>query len=107
MDIHEAIYTTRSMRRLKPDPIPLDVQARILDAAIRAPSEPDGRRFLLVDEPALKERIAPLYLEVWEENVDAAEVPPPGVGLNTVTARAAGVARSAVVIAASSSDGEM
>ena len=38
MDIYEALYTTRSMRRLKPDPIPEDVQARILDAAIRSPS---------------------------------------------------------------------
>jgi nitroreductase len=32
MDIYEALYTTHSMRRLKPDPIPYDVQARILDA---------------------------------------------------------------------------
>ncbi len=38
MDIHEALYTTRMMRRLQPDPIPLDVQARILDAAVRAPT---------------------------------------------------------------------
>ena len=38
MDIYEALYTTRSMRRLKPDPIPYEVQARILDAAIRAPN---------------------------------------------------------------------
>jgi hypothetical protein len=37
MDIHEALYTTRMMRRLRPDPIPLDTQARILDAAVRAP----------------------------------------------------------------------
>jgi hypothetical protein len=29
MDIYEALYTTRAMRRLKPDPIPYDVQARI------------------------------------------------------------------------------
>ena len=77
MDIREAIYTTRSMRRLKPDPIPLDVQARILDAAIRAPSEPDARRFLLVDDPELRRQIAALYLEVWEESVDPATIPPP------------------------------
>jgi nitroreductase len=34
MDIYEALYTTCSMRRLKPDPIPHDVQARILDAGV-------------------------------------------------------------------------
>lgn len=38
MDVHEALYTTRMMRRLQPDPIPLDTQARILDAAVRAPN---------------------------------------------------------------------
>jgi nitroreductase len=77
VDLHEALYTTRSMRRLKPDPVPLDVQARILDAAIRAPSEPDARRFVLVDDPAVKAQIAPLYLAVWEGFVDPTAIPPP------------------------------
>ena len=36
MELHEALYTTRAMRRVRPDPIPLDVPARILDAAVRA-----------------------------------------------------------------------
>ncbi len=76
MDIYEAIYTTRAMRRMRPDPIPLDVQARILDAAIRAPSEPDGRRFLLVDDAELRRQIAALYLSVWEEFVDPTTIPP-------------------------------
>lgn len=38
MDVYEALYTTRAMRRVRPDPIPAEVQARILDAAVRAPS---------------------------------------------------------------------
>jgi nitroreductase len=76
VDIYEAIYTTRSMRRLRPDPIPLDVQARILDAAIRAPSEPDGRRFLLVDDSEIRRQIGTLYLSVWEELVDPTTIPP-------------------------------
>jgi len=37
MELHEALYTTRAMRRVRPDPIPLEVQERILDTAIRAP----------------------------------------------------------------------
>src|SRR4030081_1565085 len=63
MDLHEALYTTRAMRRVRPDPIPLDVQARILDAAIRAPSGGNTHdwRFLLVDDPEVKAKIAPLY----------------------------------------------
>lgn len=63
MDIYEALYTTRAMRRLKPDLIPYDVQARILDAAIRAPHIGEGWRFMLVDDPEIKAQLAPLYLE--------------------------------------------
>ncbi len=65
MDIYEALYTTRSMRRLRPDSIPYDIQARILDAAIRAPNPGNKQdwRFLLVDDPALKEQLATFYRE--------------------------------------------
>ncbi len=53
MDVYEALYTTRAMRRLKPDLVPADVQRRILDAAIRAPTGGNAQswRFLLVDDP--------------------------------------------------------
>lgn len=53
------------MRRVKPDPVPLDVQARILDAAIRAPSggNAQGWRFLLVDDKEQIAKIAALYSE--------------------------------------------
>ncbi|HEX5614282.1 MAG TPA: nitroreductase family protein [Acidimicrobiia bacterium] len=63
MDVYEALYTTRAMRRVKPDPIPADVQARILDAAIRAPSGGNVQnwRFLLVDDPAVRGELAPVY----------------------------------------------
>jgi nitroreductase len=76
MDIYEALYTTRAMRRLKPDPIPLDVQARILDAAIRAPSEPNIRRFLLVDDTEIRRQLGALYRDVAEGYIDPSAVPP-------------------------------
>lgn len=63
MDLHEALYTTRAMRRMKPGPIPFDVQARILDAAIRAPHIGEQWRFILVDDPDVKSQLAPLYLQ--------------------------------------------
>jgi nitroreductase len=72
MDLHEALYTTRAMRRVRPDPIPEDAQARILDAAIRAPSGGNTQnwRFLLVDDIAVKEQLGPIYREclsmLWE-----------------------------------------
>jgi|SRR5436190_13610697 len=63
MDIYEALYTTRAMRHLKPDPIPYDAQARILDAAIHAPHIGEQWRFILVDDPEIKAQLAPLYLQ--------------------------------------------
>jgi nitroreductase len=66
MDIYEALYTTRAMRRMKPAPIPYDVQARILDAAIRAPNIGQEWRFVLVDDAAIKAQLAPLYRQAFE-----------------------------------------
>jgi nitroreductase len=67
VDIYEALYTTRAMRRLKSDPIPLEVQARILDAAIRAPNIGEGWRFILVDDREIVAGLAPLYDRAWEQ----------------------------------------
>jgi nitroreductase len=71
MDIYEALYTTRSMRRLKPDPIPYEAQARILDATIRAPTIGEEWRFLLVDDAAIKTQLAVLYRQAFERMVGA------------------------------------
>ncbi len=86
MDIYEALYTTRAMRRVKPDPVPADVQRRILDAAIRAPTGGNAQswRFLLVDDAEVKGRLGPIYracLEqlfdsVYKEQIEAADVNP-------------------------------
>lgn len=63
MDIYEGLYTTRMMRRLRPDPIPLDTQARILDAAVRAPNGGNTQRwhFVAVDDRELIAKFAHLF----------------------------------------------
>lgn len=63
MDIYEGLYTTRMMRRLRPDPIPLETQARILDAAVRAPNGGNTQRwhFVAVDDRDLIRRFAGLF----------------------------------------------
>jgi len=63
MDVYEALYTTRAMRRVKPDPIPADVQQRILDAAVRAPSGGNTQnwRFLVVDDVDVRKQLGPIY----------------------------------------------
>ena len=38
MDVFEALYTTRAMRRVSEDPIPEGVLQQMVDAGIRAPS---------------------------------------------------------------------
>ena len=68
MELREALYTTRAMRRVSDKPIPQDVQARILDAAVRAPSGGNAQnwRFLIVDDPAVKAQLGPIYRECMD-----------------------------------------
>ncbi len=69
MELREALYTTRAMRRITGDTIPTDVQARILDAAIRAPSAGNTQtwRFMLVDDPEVKGQLARIYRECMDQ----------------------------------------
>ena len=68
MDVREALYTTRAMRRVKPDPIPNDVQMRLLDAAIRAPTGGNAQswQFMLVDDKDQIAKLGALYSECIE-----------------------------------------
>jgi nitroreductase len=86
MDVYEALYTTRAMRRCKPDPIPIDAQQRILDAAIRAPTGGNTQnwRFMLVDDTGVKTQLGPIYRsclgQLWEtiykDRLEAARADP-------------------------------
>ena len=78
MDVFEALYTTRAMRRVRPDPIPAEVQASILDAAIRAPSGGNSQRwrFVLVDDPAVREALAALYRSAFRTLMETAYAGP-------------------------------
>ncbi len=63
MDLHEALFTTRAMRRLRPDPVPDEVVARILDAGVRAPAPGAVQtwRFVVVTDRAVMGRLAELW----------------------------------------------
>jgi len=69
MNLDEAIYTTRAMRRVKPDPIPDEVLERMFDAAVRGPSGGNTQlfRFLLVTDPETKAKIGPIYRTCLDE----------------------------------------
>jgi nitroreductase len=57
-DLFEIIRATRSMRRLKPDPVPDDLIRKILEAGVCAPSGGNMQRwrFLVIRDPNVKQR---------------------------------------------------
>ncbi len=61
--LFEAIYSARSLRRLKPDPIPDDMITRVLDAAIRAPSAGNAQNwaFVVVRDREQRRRLGVIY----------------------------------------------
>ena len=81
--LFDTIYSLRSMRRLKPDPIPEDVLRKIVEAGIHAPS--GGNRqdwgFILVRDPELKLFIRDRYRDAQQKSRASQppinELPPP------------------------------
>ena len=69
MDLYEAMYTTRSMRRVKPEPIPEDVIARLFDAAVRGPSGGNRHtfRFLTVTDKETMAKLKEIYHDAYWE----------------------------------------
>jgi nitroreductase len=67
MPLGEAISTLRSIRRFRPDPIPLDDIHLMLEAAVRAPNGGNQQvaRFLVVNDRATIGEFARLYREAW------------------------------------------
>ncbi len=61
--LFEAIYSARSLRRLKPDPVPEALIARVLDAAVRAPSAGNAQNwaFVVVRDAEQRRRIGAIY----------------------------------------------
>jgi nitroreductase len=62
-DLFEILRTTRSMRRLKPDPVPNELIGKILEAGVCAPSGGNiqGWRFLVIRDPKVKETVGGFY----------------------------------------------
>ena len=61
--LFEAIYSARSLRRLKPDPVPEELITKILDAAIRAPSGGNAQNwaFVVVRDPDQRQKLGAIY----------------------------------------------
>ena len=81
--LFEIIHTTRSMRRLKPDPVPDELIRKILEAGTAAPSGGNSQRwaFLVVTDAGVKQAVAAYYKRAWDEQVGPryrAGAPPAG-----------------------------
>lgn len=70
-DLFEIIRTTRSMRRLKPDPMPDALIRKILEAGVCAPSGGNMQRwrFLVIRDAGIKQAVAAYYKRAWDEQV--------------------------------------
>jgi nitroreductase len=67
MPLGEAMFTQRSIRRLKPDPIPVEDLRLILEAAVKAPNGGNSQpaRFLLLTDKEKIREFGALYKEAW------------------------------------------
>jgi nitroreductase len=92
LPLGEAIFTQRSIRRFRPDPIPVEDLRLIVEAAVRAPNGGNQQiaRFLVVTDRDTLRRFGALYREAWwakrhdEGFTDRGDLPPryhPAAGL--------------------------
>ena len=83
-DLFEIMENCRAMRRLKPDPVPDELVAKILRAGISAPSGGNTQkwRFLVIKDRAIKQGVQVIYKRAFDEWIGPRYLtsePPPGV----------------------------
>lgn len=81
-DLFEVMYTTRSMRRLHPDPVPEPLLARLVEAATLAPTDSYSQRwrFLVITDRTVIEEIAGMNAGIFAKARRHAEAAlPPSV----------------------------
>lgn len=67
MPLGDVLFTQRSVRRFKPDPIPTADLQLLLEAAVKAPNGGNAQpaRFLLLTDRKVIAEVAKLYYEAW------------------------------------------
>jgi nitroreductase len=67
MSLGEAIFTQRSIRRFRPDPIPIEDIHLVVEAAVKAPNGGNQQvaRFLVVNDRGTIREFGKLYHEAW------------------------------------------
>lgn len=82
MELGEAIRTAVTTRRFKPDPVPDELLARVLDAGRFAPQGGNRQpvRFVVVRDPEHRRQLQEWYLVPWKAYLAAAREGGVGVG---------------------------
>jgi len=67
VDLIDTLRSTGAVREFRPDPVPDEVLARVLDSARFAPSggNRQGWRLVVVQDPAIRRRLRDCYLDGW------------------------------------------
>lgn len=83
-DVFEIIESCRAMRRLKPDPVPDELIAKILRAGSCAPNGGNTQkwRFLVIKDRKIKDAVSVWYKKAFDEIIGPryrTSEPPPGV----------------------------
>jgi nitroreductase len=80
MGLFDAIYHSRAMRRLKPDPVPEALLVKLIDAGNQAPSGSNAQngRWIVVRDQAVKRRLAELNKEAVSRYAGALRTDVPG-----------------------------
>jgi len=95
LSLHEAMYTLRAMRRLKPDPVSPDDLRYLVHAATMAPTATNAQpwAFLIVTDSATRSAVAEVYREIGRRLIrdDA-------LASSKLSERAARVYRNAMVL---------
>jgi nitroreductase len=105
MELTEAMRTTGTCRRFRPDPVPDEVLHRAFDAARFGPQGGNRQpvRWIVVRDPVLKKTLADLYQPLWDDylggRAGSPELPPSVAAADRFAQRLAEVPAIVVVCA--------
>ena len=71
MEFNDVVRSTPTCRYYKPDPVPVELLASVLDAARWAPSGGNRQplRFIVVRDQTRKQQLQDLYLPIWDQYI--------------------------------------
>ena len=81
IDLFEAMYTQRAIRRFKADPVSDEQVHKLIESATKAPSGANSQRwrFIVIRDAGTKRRIGDYYRLAWDAAYGSQADPPPTI----------------------------